>query len=125
MAQPQSAVNEIRIAGALNRIELPRELRNVWHDEFDQVKGSYHLSNGKTMQLEMWGNRMYAKIDGMPRAQLVAASPYTFVGLNRQMRIDISDIDSAGPINAEILLVGPALAGMDPDHHMIRLTASR
>lgn len=125
MAQSQIAVDEIRIAGTLNRFELPRDLRNVWHDEFDQVKGSYRLSNGKTMQLQMWGNRMYAKIDGMPRAQLVAASPYSFVGLNRQMIINISDVDSAGPITAEILLAGPAMAGTAPDNTVVRLMASR
>ncbi len=124
-AQSQLAVDEIRISGSLDRIELPQQLRNVWQDEFDQVKGSYVLSNGKTMQLGMWGNRMYAKIDGMPRAQLVAASPYTFVGLDRKMRIRITDVDSAGPINAEILLATPALAGVSPAVSYTRLVATR
>lgn len=124
-AQSQLPMDEIRIAGTLDRIELPQQLRNMWQDEFDQVKGSYALSNGKTMQLSMWGNRMYAKIDGIPRAQLVAASPYTFVGLDRQMRIHITDVDSTGPINAEILLATPALAGAAPATTFTRLLASK
>jgi hypothetical protein len=124
-AQSQVAVDEIRISGAASRIELPDQLRNVWADEFDQVKGTYRLSNGKTMQLGMWGNRMYAKVDGMPRTQLVAATPYMFVGLDRSMRIRITDIDSAGPINAEVLLSTPALAGNTTDMTLTRLVASR
>ncbi len=123
IAQTQMAVDEIRISGALNRIELPEQLRNVWHDEFDQVKGTYRLSNGKTMQLGMWGNRMYAKVDGMARAQLVAASPTSFVGLDRQIQIDITNIDADGPIQAEILLASPGLAGTPST--ITRLIASR
>ena len=111
LAQTEPVLGEIRISGALLRIELPEEVRNVWQDQFDEVKGSYRLSNGKTMQLSMWGNRMYAKIDGMARMQLVASAPYDFVGLDQQIKIRITDIDGSGPIAAEVLLMVPTLAG--------------
>jgi hypothetical protein len=124
-AQTQPAVEEVRISGALAAIELPDELRNMWQDEFDQVQGTYRLSNGKTMQLSMWGNRMYAKIDGMPRSQLVAVSPYTFVGLDRQMRMRIHDVNGSGPIKADVLLYSPNLADSTAPYVVTRLIASR
>lgn len=124
-AQTQPAVEEVRISANLARIELPDELRNVWQDEFDQVKGTYRLSNGKTMQLSMWGNRMYAKIDGMPRSQLVAASPYVFVGLDRQMRVRIHDVEASGPIKADVLLLTSSLADSTAPATVTRLLASR
>jgi hypothetical protein len=124
-AQTQPAVEEVRISANFARIELPDELRNVWQDEFDQVKGTYRLSNGKTMQLSMWGNRMYAKIDGMPRAQLVAASPYVFVGLDRQMRVRIHDVEASGPIKADVMLLTPNLADSTSPPTVTRLLASR
>jgi hypothetical protein len=124
-AQTAPAIEEIRISGALSRIELPEQLRNVWADEFDQVKGTYRLSNGKNMDLVMWGNRMYAKVDGMPRTQLVAASPYVFVGLDRQIKIKINDLDRAGPITADVLMYVPQVAGHTTEPTLTRLVASR
>ena len=124
-AQTKPPIEEIRISGALSRIELPMDLRNVWADEFDQVKGTFRLSNGKNMDLTMWGNRMYAKVDGMPRTQLVAASPYVFVALDKQMKIKIDDLDKPGPITAEVLMYTPALADRSIESTLTRLVASR
>jgi hypothetical protein len=123
-AQDATSIEAIRVSGALSRIELPAQLRNVWADEFDQVKGTYYLANGKTMQLSMWGNRMYAKIDGMDRSQLVAASPYEFVGLDRKMRIRIGDVESSGPITAEITMFVPNVADAN-EGTWTRLMATR
>jgi hypothetical protein len=125
LASAQTQQTEVRISGALARIELPEQLRNMWPDEFDQVKGTYYLSDGKTMQLSMWGNRMYAKIDGMPRTQLVAASPYSFVGLDRQMKLRITNAEGTGPLKAEVLLLLPDLADSSAPATLTRLVASR
>lgn len=114
VAQTQPAADEIRISAGLSRIELPEELHNVWQDEFDQVKGTYRLSNGKTMQLSMWGNRMYAKIDGSPRRQLAAVTPYVFVARDLQMKIRIGNVESTGPITADVILSEPAMANTAP-----------
>lgn len=113
-AQTQPAVDEIRISAGLARIELPEQLYNFWQDEFDRVSGTYRLSNGKTMQLSSWGNRMYAKIDGMPRHQLAAVSPYVFVARDLQMKIRIGNVESSGPITADIILSEPVMANTAP-----------
>ena len=124
-AQTQPVVEEVRIRGPVQLIELPDQLRNVWADEFDQVKGTYSLSNGKTMQLSMWGNRMYAKIDGMPRTQLVAASPTLFVGRNREMRVKIANLDGDGRLRADILLAMPRIADSSAEITFVKLLAVR
>lgn len=124
-AQIQPAVEEIRISGGLPRIELPEQLHNVWQDEFDRIQGSYRLSNGKTMQLSSWGNRMYAKIDGMPRRQLAAVSPYIFVARDLQMKIRISNVDGAGPIMADVHLAQPSMAQGSSEVTLTRLIATR
>lgn len=125
MAQTAPPVDEVRITRPQVRIDLPAERRNVWADEFDQVKGTYYLSNGKTMELSMWGNRMYAKIDGMPRSQLVAASPYVFVALDEQMKITIDGDEVPGRNMAEVILQTPSLAGTSGVRELTRLVASR
>lgn len=124
-AQSPAAVEAVHISGAMPRIELPEQIRNVWYDEFDQLKGTYYLSNGKTMQLSMWGNRMYAKIDGMPRSQLIAVTPYVFVALDEKMKITIDNNPASDRINAELLLAGPAMADGSRADEITRILASR
>lgn len=124
-ARQQAAVEEVRIRGPVQAIELPDRLRDIWPNEFDQVKGTYSLSNGKSMQLTMWGKRMYAKIDGMPRTQLVAASPTVFVGRDRQMRIRIANIEGDGAIRADVLLAMPSVADLPGEITYINLLAIR
>lgn len=124
-AQTEQVVEEIRISAGLARIELPEELHNVWQTEFDQVAGTYRLSNGKTMQLSMWGNRMYAKVDGMPKRQLAAVTPYIFVARDLQMKIRISNIESTGPITAELMMAEPYVAGAPAEMTYTRLIATR
>lgn len=125
-AQTTQQLEEVRVSGAAERIELPAQLRNIWYDEFDQVKGTYVLSNGKTMQLGLWGNRMYAKIDGMQKTQLVAESPYVFVALDKQMKIIVENPEAtaASAINAELLLSMPHQADAGTGE-MVRLLARR
>ena len=124
-AQSEPAVEAVRISAGLARIELPGDLHNVWQTEFDQVAGTYRLSNGKTMQLSMWGNRMYAKVDGSPRHQLAAVTPYTFVARDLQMKIRVSNIESNGPIKAELMLAEPAIAGSPSGLTYTQLYATR
>ena len=123
--QTPPAVEEIHISAGLPRIELPEELHNVWQTEFDQVQGTYRLSNGKTMQLGMWGNRMYAKVDGMPKRQLAAVTPYVFVARDMMMKIRIGNVDGAGPITAEVILAKPRFADGSSDNTLTRLIATR
>lgn len=125
-AQTTQTMEEVRISGAQARIEYPADMRNLWVDEFDKVKGTYYLSNGKSMHLSMWGNRMYAKIDGMNKVPLLAASPYVFVARDLQMKIMIDDPDtSSGGINATVMLAAPRLSSTAPATDFVTLVARR
>ena len=124
-AQTAPAMGEVRITRPEERIELPQQRRNMWADEFDQIKGQYRLSNGKKMELGMWGNRMYASIDGMPRSQLIAASPYVFVALDKKLKISIDQHDPYGPHGAELLMVVPRLVSDTTVYELRRLVATR
>lgn len=125
-AQTTQTMEEVRISGAQARIEYPADMRNMWVDEFDKVKGTYYLSNGKSMHLSMWGNRMYAKIDGMDKVPLLAASPYVFVARDLQMKIMIDDPDtSSGDINATVMLAAPRLSSTAAATGFVTLVARR
>ena len=116
-AQDIPLPGQVRITPPPERIVLPPLRHNIWQEEFDAIKGSYALSNGKSMQLSMWGNRMYASMGSIGRVQLVAVSPYVFVTRDEQMRIAIEDptTSSSNRINATLTL--PA--------HMLSSTAAR
>lgn len=125
-AQTTQTMEEVRISGGQARIEFPADLHNVWYDEFDKVKGTYYLSNGKGMVLSMWGNRMYARIDGMNKVPLVAASPYVFVARNLQMKIMIDDPDaSSGDLHATVMLAAPLVSSTQPAQPSVTLLARR
>lgn len=125
-AQTTQTMEEVRISGTQARIEYPADMRNMWVDEFDKVKGTYYLSNGKSMHLSMWGNRMYAKIDGMNKVPLLAASPYVFVARDLQMKIMIDDPDtSSGDINATVMLAAPRLSSTAAASGFVTLVARR
>lgn len=125
-AQTTQTMEEVRISGTQARIELPAQLHDVWYDEFDTVKGTYYLSDGKSMQLSMWGNRMYAKVDGMNKVQLVAASPFVFVARDQRMKIMIDDpAASAGAINATVMLAAPRLSSTAGTNEFVTLLAHR
>jgi hypothetical protein len=125
-AQTTQTLEEVRVLGTQARIEFPAQMHDVWYDEFDTVKGTYYLSDGKTMQLSMWGNRMYAKVDGMNKVQLVAASPYVFVARDLRMKIMIDDPSaSAGPINATVVMAAPRLSSTAGADEFVTLIARR
>ena len=125
-AQTTHTLEEVRVLGTQARIEFPAQMHDVWYNEFDTVKGTYYLSDGKTMQLSMWGNRMYAKIDGINKVQLVAASPYVFVARNLQMKIMVDDpAASSGAITATVMLAAPRLSSTVGADEFVTLVARR
>jgi opacity protein-like surface antigen len=108
-----SQPGEVRVSATAPRMVQPG-LGDLWYDEFDTIKGDYALSNGKAMRLGMWGNRMYASIDGMPRTQLIALSPYAFVSRDRQLRIVVDDPSLSSSTRLNAMVTMPArLAGID------------
>lgn len=125
-AQNAQTVETVRIPRSQGLIEYPPVQRNVWYDEFDTIKGTYYLSNGKTMQLSMWGNRMYAKIDGIDKMQLLAESRYVFVARNLQMKITVEDpTTSSGPLRATVGLAAPLVSSTASAGDIITLLAHR
>lgn len=124
-AQTAPTVDEVRISRPLAHIQLPQERHNMWADEFDQVKGQYRLSNGKKMEIGMWGKHMVVTIDGMPRKLLVAASPYVFVAQDEKLKITIDENDPYGPHGAQVLMVVPRLVSGTLVDEVTRLVATR
>ena len=126
-AQEIPSPGQVRITAPPERIVLPPQLRNVWYEEFDGIKGTYALSNGKSMQLSMWGNRMYASMGGIGRVQLVAVSPYVFVTRDEQMRIVIEDptTSSSNRINATLTLPAHMLSSNVLPGEFVTLMAQR
>jgi hypothetical protein len=124
-AQEAQPPEEVRVTGTPERISLPPQLRNVWYDAFDEVAGEYALSNGGRMALGMWGNRMYARIGGMDKVQLVAASPYVFIGLDRQLKIVMHEPDASGRMHATVLVPAQMLSSTAVPGEFVELLAQR
>lgn len=126
-AQEIPSPGQVRISPPPERIVLPPLRHNIWQEEFDGIKGSYALSNGKSMQLSMWGNRMYASMGSIGRVQLVAVSPYVFVTRDEQMRIAIEDptTSSSNRINATLTLPAHMLSSTAAPGEFVTLLAQR
>jgi len=117
----------VRVTGIPERISLPPQRYNVWYDEFDTVAGDYTLSNGSTMSFGMWGNRMYARIGKGAPLQLVAVSPYVFVGRQQQVKIVVQEPDrsDSSRIHATVLLPSRMLSSRAPVHEFTTVLAQR
>ena len=126
-AQEIPSPGQVRITPPPERIVLPPQRHNVWQEEFDAVKGTYALSNGGSMQLSMWGNRMYASMGSIGRVPLVAVSPYVFVTRDEQMRIVIDDptMSSSNRINATLTMPAQMLSSTAAPGEFVTLVAQR
>ena len=124
-AQEAQPPGEVRVTGTAERISLPPLLRNVWYEAFDEVAGDYTLSNGGRMVLSMWGNRMYARIDGIGKVQLVAASPYVFIGLGKQVKIITNEPGRPDRLNATVLIPAQLLSSTAVPGQLVELLAQR
>jgi hypothetical protein len=82
---PQS--DTVTITPGAERISLPRHPYAISPGEYEEVSGAYDMANGKTLVMRMAGHRMFAELEGLPKAELVAVSPTTFVAKNRQMKM--------------------------------------
>jgi hypothetical protein len=115
-ALASAQTEEVRVIAPQDRIVLPSNMHNVWYDEFDEIAGEYALSNGRTMRLSMWGNRMYATLSGVGRMPLVAVSPYVFVTRDAAMRIAVEDPARSPPnrLNARLTVPATMFSSMAP-----------
>jgi hypothetical protein len=124
-AQSTQQPHEIVVSGSQIRQDYPSDLGNVWYDEFEKIQGIYYFANGKSMRLWMWGNRMYAEIDGKNKFLLIAVSPYVFLARNQQVRITIEDPDvSSGDNHATVVLAASLLSSYASKDELVTLLAT-
>lgn len=72
-------------------IELPAKYSRIRAGEFDNLKGTYDLSNGDTMTMTKTINRKYIKVGDGPRTEVIAVGDYDFVALNEKYRVVLSE----------------------------------
>lgn len=105
-AQTAPDVGEVRIPGPALRIDLPASYSRIWLGGFDNVRGTYDLSNGQDLRLWMRGNRKYAQIGDMPVREVVATNNYEYVALDKQLKIVLTE-PLFGDIKGYLLMVLP------------------
>lgn len=72
-------------------IELPAKYSRIRAGEFDNLQGSYDLSNGDTMSMTKRINRKYIKVGDGPRTEVIAVGDYDFVSLDEKYRVVLSE----------------------------------
>ncbi len=75
-------------------INLPAPVYVIASREFEPLRGQYVLADGRTLTVSGRPKRMRAQIDGLPSADLVAASPSVLVARNRQMSLSFRQADN-------------------------------
>ena len=97
-AQTQSDLGQITIKGeAPKTIELPASYSRLWAGEFDNLQGTYDLSNGDTMAMMKRINRKFIQLGHGPRTEVVAVGDYDFVSLDQRYRVVLSE-----PVDGEV-----------------------
>jgi len=81
-------------AGSITPITLSSPVYVIASREFEPLRGEYVLSDGRTLVVSGRPKRMRAQIDGLPPAELVAASPSVLVARNRQMSLNFRQADN-------------------------------
>lgn len=75
-------------------ITLPAPVYVIASREFEPLRGQYALADGRTLTVSGRPKRMKAQIEGLPPAELVAASPSVLVARNRQMSLTFRQADN-------------------------------
>ncbi len=75
-------------------ITLPSPVYGIATREFDPLRGQYALADGRTLTVSGRPKRMKAQIEGLPAAELVAASPSVLVARNRQLSLTFRQADN-------------------------------
>ena len=75
-------------------ITLPAPVYIIASREFEPLRGQYALADGRTLTVSGRPKRMKVQIEGLPPAELVAASPSVLVARNRQMSLTFRQADN-------------------------------
>lgn len=105
-AEITPAEETVNIPAPAQTIELPARRYHMARQDFDEFRGAYDLSNGQTLYLTHSGISMYAEIDHQGTHRIVAASPNSFVALDRQLKMHI-DWKEDGTVGGELTMVVP------------------
>ena len=94
-AQTGPGMGAVTISGAHQGIQLPAKSYRILPEDLLDFRGTYVLSNGQLLHVTSMGPRLYAEVAGAAPAQLLAATPNTFVALDRQMALTFSPATGA------------------------------
>jgi hypothetical protein len=94
-------------------ITLPEHTNRVYLGRFDSVVGAYDLSNGRLLRLSMQGNRKYAEVDGMPKTEVIATNEYEYVGVDRSLKINLTE-PLFGYVKGTLLIATPPRVAGEP-----------
>lgn len=123
-AQTPSDLERVTItAEAPKTIELPAKYSRMWAGEFDNLKGTYDLSNGDTMTMTKWVNRKFIRVGDGPRTEVVAVGDYDFVSLDRKYRVVLSE-----PVFGEVtgyLLIDTRQGSRELSHNAVEVQRFR
>jgi len=84
-------------------------------DEFSKYKGSYDLSNGKTLYLIRKATRMYARVDEQGEHEITRAGNGKFQALDGKMWMELvwaNDDSVSGSLS--YIDEAPSVAGLEP-----------
>jgi hypothetical protein len=110
VAQTEPKTESVTITSVKDRIELPGTPYKIRSAEFNDVKGQYDLENGMTLTVSSTGRRMFAEMDNMSRAELVAAAPNIFVAKNKQMKITFEQMPNGNVGYVLVKFVAPQVS---------------
>lgn len=107
-AQTTGQDEMVNVPGSVAKIELPAAPLHLSREETSPYRGGYTLSNGQILHLRSYGHgsALYGEINEEGQHKMVAASPNTFVSLDRALKVTINLI---GDDNAtgEVLIAQP------------------
>ena len=123
-AQTPSDLGRVTITAEVPKtIELPAGYSRMWAGEFDNLQGTYDLSNGDTMAMTKRINRKFIQVGDGPRTEVVAVGDYDFVSLDRKYRVVLSE-----PVFGEVagyLLIDTRQGSRELSHNAIEVQSFR
>ena len=102
---PSSAADDasqtVTISGT-HRIQLPAHPQRLKAGEFSAVTGQYALADGRTLTVAGTPGHMTAEMEGVPRVELVAASPTSYVARNQRLALSF-DQEANGSVTGVVV----------------------
>ena len=105
-AQAGPGAERVTVPGQLLKIELPAKPYRMDRDRFEELRGTYQLSNGQTLHLTRSGYTMYAEIDRQGQHPVIASGRSAFVATDLKLKVRI-DWKDDGSVGGEVVMVVP------------------